>query len=203
MSYNESHQAGPGKIVQTDVDRVSFGAFPNPNLPIHQQHQAAQRFCSIYSSAGKCSATYDANVAWIRWRKLLYNACLNPICAITGLDTGLIQLSESTITNLVVPAMQEIRAAAKACGQDLPEDLIQQMIQMDHMPHYNAPSMLLDVRADRFREFENLVGEPLRVGIEQDVPMPTLSVLYHLLAAMQWKLKVAKGMVNVPPKEEH
>ena len=203
-SFNESHQIGPGTIAHTDTDTVSFGAFENPNLPTAQQQLAAQRFTTIYSAAGKCNATYDANVGFVRWRKLLYNACLNPICAITGLDTGLLQLSPEIIrTNLVIPAMHEIRAAAKACGgHDLPESLIPHMISLDAITTYNAPSMLLDVRAQRFREFENLLGEPLRAGSAKGVPMPTLTVLYHILAAMQWKLKVEKGMVQVPPPAE-
>lgn len=200
-SFNESHLLGPGTIAHTDTDRVSFGAFENPNLELQQQQKAAQDFCLLYSAAGKCDASYDANVSWIRWRKLLYNACLNPICAVTDLDTGLLQLAEQTLTNLVVPAMQEIRAAAKACGHDLPESLISTMISLDRITTYNAPSMLLDVRKQQFREFENLVGEPLRVGLAKGVPMPTLTVLYHILCAMQWKLKVVKGMVEIPPAD--
>lgn len=198
-SFNESHQLGPGTIAHTDTDRVSFGAFENSNLSTQLQQESAQAFCEIYSAAGKCDASYDPNVGWIRWRKLLYNACLNPICAISGLDTGLLQLAEHTVANLVVPAMQEIRAAARACGHDLPQELIPKMISLDRITTYNAPSMLVDVRARQFLEFENLVGEPLRMGLGKGVPMPTLTVLYHILAAMQWKLKVTKGMVQVPP----
>lgn len=201
-SFNESHQIEPGSIAHTDTDRVSFGAFSNPNLPLSQQQQAAQNFCAIYSAAGRCSATYEPDVGWIRWRKLLYNACLNPICAITNLDTGLLQLSKDTVANLVVPAMQEIRAAAKACGgHDLPEDLVSTMISLDRITTYNAPSMLLDIRAQRFCEFENLVGEPMREGLAKGVPMPTITLLYHILSAMQWKIKVMKGLVQVPPAD--
>ncbi|KAK5064837.1 hypothetical protein LTR84_000671 [Exophiala bonariae] len=198
-SFNESRQTGQGIIAQTDTDRVSFGAFENSNISIPRQQESAKAFCAIYGVNGKCDASYDPNVGWIRWRKLLYNACLNPICAISGLDTGLVQLSEETVANLVVPAMQEIRAVAKACGHDLPEELIAKMISLDRIATHNAPSMLLDVRANRFLEFENLVGEPMRAGLAHGVPIPTLGVLYHILAAMQWKLKVTKGMVQISP----
>lgn len=47
-------------------------------------------------------------------------------------------------------------------------------------------------------EYENIVGEPLRAGTKQGVDMPTLRTLYGLLQAIQWKLKEAKGMVEVP-----
>lgn len=51
-----------------------------------------------------------------------------------------------------------------------------------------------------FTEFENIVGEPLRVGTALGVPMPTLQVLYHLLQAIQWRTKEVKGKVTIPPK---
>ena len=51
-----------------------------------------------------------------------------------------------------------------------------------------------------FTEFENIVGEPLRVGTALGVPMPTLQVLYHLLQAIQWRTKEAKGKITIPPK---
>lgn len=202
-SFNESHQIGHGTIAYTDTDRVSFGAFENPHLSPEQQQSAAQDFCTIYGAAGRCDASYDAHVAWTRWRKLLYNACLNPVCAISGLDTGLLQLTDHPIVaNVVIPAMQEIRATAQACGHDLPEELIPTMISLDRITTYNAPSMLLDVREPpRFLEFENLVGEPMRVARDKGVPTPTLSVLYHLLGAMQWKRKAMVGLVEIPPAD--
>lgn len=40
-----------------------------------------------------------------------------------------------------------------------------------------------------YTEFENIVGEPLRVGTALGVSMPTLHVVYHILKAFQWRLK--------------
>jgi hypothetical protein len=88
----------------------------------------------------------EANVGFCRWRKLLYNACLNSLCAITDLDTGRIQLADGAVETLVRPAMQEIRAAAKACGHDLPEELVDFMIKLDPITMYNPPSMQVDIR---------------------------------------------------------
>lgn len=51
-----------------------------------------------------------------------------------------------------------------------------------------------------FTEYENIVGEPLKVGTALGVPMPTLGVLYHLLKAIQWRTKEARGRVTIPPK---
>ena len=49
-------------------------------------------------------------------------------------------------------------------------------------------------------EIENLVGEPFREGEAMGVPMPTLSVIYNMCKAIQWKTKEAKGLVSTEIK---
>lgn len=81
-----------------------------------------------------------------RWKKLVYNACLNPICAITGLDTGRIRLADGSVDGLLKPAMREIIAAAKsAAGVELDEGTIDSTIDMDPLESYLKPSMQQDL----------------------------------------------------------
>jgi len=86
------------------------------------------------------------NVLFDRWRKLVYNACLNPICAITGLDTGRLRLADGVVEGLVRPVMREIVAAAKAKGVELGDEVVEFMIEVDPLELYLSPSMLADVR---------------------------------------------------------
>jgi ketopantoate reductase len=51
-----------------------------------------------------------------------------------------------------------------------------------------------------YLEFETMVGEPMREGRKAGVPTPTLNILYELCRAIQWKTKLAKGLVTQPPK---
>lgn len=203
VSFCGSHEVETGKIVHEDHDRVFIGPFDNPNVDSQPQHDAAKELVEIYKPNGKCSPVYQPNVGWSRWRKLLYNACLNSICAVTDLDTGRIQLADGGIENLVRPVMQEIRAAAKAYGHDLPEELVEAMIRMDPISMYNPPSMQVDLRKGRCCEYETVVGEPLRAGLARGVAMPVLSVLYHLLRAVQWKIKERNGLIEIPEPEDH
>jgi 2-dehydropantoate 2-reductase len=135
VSFCGSHEVGSGDIVHEDNDELYIGAFRNPNLNTPEgraaEDKAAEQFASLYAAGGKCEVEVKPDVGWTRWRKLLYNACLNPICAVTDLDTGRIQLADGALDTLVRPAMQEIRAAAKACGHELPEKLVETMIRMD------------------------------------------------------------------------
>ncbi|KAK0249366.1 hypothetical protein B0A54_03729 [Friedmanniomyces endolithicus] len=189
-----------GHIDQDFPDTLFIGAFANPNLSLEVQKAAAEDFVQRYSAGGKTQCSLDTRVDWTRWRKLVYNSCLNSICAITDLDTGRIRLVDDAVAQLVRPAMLEIVAAAKAAGHELPATVVDDMIEMDPLDMYLPPSMLSDTRKANFIEFENILGEPLREGKRMGVPMPTLRVLYYLCQAIQWKNKELKGLVSIPPK---
>jgi 2-dehydropantoate 2-reductase len=222
VSFCGCHQMSPGEIVQDDYDKISVGAFRNPSIDPSLEDEEAKDFCAIYAAGGKCVADFEPDVGFARWRKLIYNACLNSICAATDLDTGRMRLADGAIENMIRPAMEEIRAAAKACGHDLPADVVDFMIQVDPLTYYAIPSMQMDIRMvglprckpaslivsstnlhsqGRFCEVENIVGEPLREGKARDVPMPVLTVFYHILKAIQWRTKERKGMVAIPAPE--
>ncbi|KAF2659518.1 hypothetical protein K491DRAFT_590899 [Lophiostoma macrostomum CBS 122681] len=192
-----------GVVVQEDKDRLLIGAFENPNISDEVKKTKAEEFVHIYGAGGKTDVKHSQNVEYDRWRKLVYNACLNPICAITGLDTGRIRLADGGVEGLVRPAMREIVEAAKKKGVDLGGDeVVDWMIEVDALELYLQPSMLMDVNKGNFIEFENLLGEPLREGQAIGVPMPTVQVLYQLAKAIQWRTKEKRGLVDIPKKKK-
>jgi ketopantoate reductase len=144
-----SEETAPGVIVQDDKDRLLVGAFDSPKINAPLAISRAKDFVSIYGAGQKTDVKYSENVAHDRWRKLVYNACLNPICAITGLDTGRIRLADGAVEGLVKPAMREIVEAAKANGVELADDVVESMIEVDPLELYLSPSMLADVRKVR------------------------------------------------------
>ncbi|KAF2097155.1 2-dehydropantoate 2-reductase family protein [Rhizodiscina lignyota] len=203
VSMIGSNETKLGFIQHDEVDEIIISAFENPNLETAVQVAAAEDFVRAYSAAGKCKCSHDANVGFVRWRKLVYNACINPVSAITDLDSGRLQIADGAADTLLRPAMEEIRAAAKVFGHDLPAEVIQKTITVDPVDMYLPPSMLGDVRKGNFIEFENLLGEPLRDGTAKGVPMPTLTVLYNLCKAIQWRNKQLKGLIEIPPKKDY
>lgn len=145
VSLIGSAETALGVISQEDRDRLFIGAFDNPNIDSSIAAAKVKEFVQLYSKGGKTECVYDADVKKARWRKLVYNACLNPICAITGLDTGRIRLADAGVEGLVRPAMREIVAAAGACGVSLEEGVVEGMIECDPLELYLKPSMLADV----------------------------------------------------------
>ncbi|OGM41616.1 hypothetical protein ABOM_009748 [Aspergillus bombycis] len=200
ISMIDSHEVAPGVIEHGSADDLVISAFRNPNLDCTVEVAAAERFVRLYSAAGKTKCILGLDVAYSRWRKLIFNACLNSICALTGLDTGRIRLAGDAVEMLVRPAMEEIRAAAGSVGVDLPEEVCEEVIGAYPVTMYLPPSMLEDVWKGNLIEVESIVGEPLRVGRANGVSMPTLSVLYYLLKGVQWRTKEKRGLIEIPAR---
>lgn len=147
----DSHEAAPGHIVHEEADLLHLGAFTNPNLKHADEEAVAKEFIAVYGAAGKTDIRFNEDVGFARWRKLIFNACLNPICAITGLDDARIRLATGAVEGLVMPAMREIFATAKKLGHDLPEDICETLLNMDPMDLYLKPSMQCDAEKVCFR----------------------------------------------------
>lgn len=175
------------------------GVFRNQTVAFDSATAAAHKFVSLYSACPAVTCTYDADVPFSRWKKLLYNASFNSAATLLRTDTSRMRASEHVIDDLVRPVMLEIRAIARAAaGVELPLALADRIITADLYRSFFKPSMCQDIERGNFIEFENIVGEPLREAERVGVPAPTLRVLYALLKALQFQVKEAKGLVLVP-----
>lgn len=188
VTFMGSHEPSPGTIEHTFADNILIGAFDNPNIDHSTSTSAAKDFATRYGAGGKTDCQYTSDANFSRWEKLVYNATMNPLCAILRTDTSRIRLSNS-VDELVRPAMEEVRAAALAKGHALPETVVQRMIDMDPIDLFFQPSMCVDALKGNLTEYEVLVGEPLREGLACGVPMPTLTVIYNMCKTLQWQLK--------------
>ncbi|KAE8162297.1 ketopantoate reductase PanE/ApbA-domain-containing protein [Aspergillus tamarii] len=175
ISMIDSHEVAPGVIEHGSADDLVIGAFRNPSLNVTVEAAAAQRFVRLYAAAGKTKCILGPDVAYRR-----------------------IRLADDAVEMLVRPAMEEIRAAARSAGVDLPEDVCEKVIEAYPVTMYLPPSMLEDVWKGNLVEVESIVGEPLRVGRANGVAMPTLSVLYNLLKGVQWRTKEKRGLIEIP-----
>lgn len=177
------------------VDRLSIGYFENDKLLAQRQELAANTFVSLYQNEHN-ECLYVSDVKHNRWKKLVYNSTLNTICTLAGVDIGRLEIFGGADT-LVVPAMQEIISIAKADGVDLPQSLIEDMLRIDDGKYYK-PSMLVDFEKGNYMEIENILGAPLKIANEKNVPVPVLTVLYNLLKVHQKRLAESKGYFKLP-----
>ncbi|KAL4940157.1 hypothetical protein BDV06DRAFT_213691 [Aspergillus oleicola] len=182
VSMIDSYEGEPGCIVQESRDRLELGPFRNPHISDAQKEiDAANKFIKIYAASGKPAVMFSNDVPWSRWRKLVYNAVLNPLAAISGLDSARLRLSGTVIVELARPAMEEVVATATALGHNLPDDIVDRMINLDPIDLYLKPSM----QCDSEKEFEYLVGEPVREAKRVGVPTPHLKAIYEMCKLIQ------------------
>ncbi|CAH0047319.1 unnamed protein product [Clonostachys solani] len=192
ISLCGSTESSPGVIHQIVPDELLVGPFPATHRPDMQQYEeraiaSATDFVARYSASGKTSCHFDANVPMSRWKKLVYNATINPICALTGLDAGEIRICPGLLDHLVRPAMREILILANAHGYVLPDELMDEMIEGDPIELHVEPSMLVDKQRTQYLEVETLLGAPIRAGRSLNIETPILNMLYYLCKGIQYK----------------
>ena len=132
---------------------------------------------ALFSGSGVNARTVD-NLAAARWQKLVWNVPFNGVAiAAGGVSTDRI-LGTPALAARVRPLMDEIAAAARHFGYEVPESFIQQ--QIDITPGMGAyrPSSLVDFLAGREVEVEAIWGEPLRRAQAAGLAMPRLAELY-------------------------
>jgi 2-dehydropantoate 2-reductase len=140
----------PGSILHDDRDRLIVGAFENHDIPRNTNIAAAKQFVEIYNASGKVQCTYDEDVGFVRWRKLIYNASYNSVCAIARMDTARMRIFQSPIDDVIRPIMWEVWNIAKAAGHQLPQDIVETMINADPDDTYFKPSMQQDIEKVSF-----------------------------------------------------
>lgn len=194
VSHIGSHNHN-GVIDQSQPDKCVISYFENTNLALDLQKEKAEQFVDLYSNDIN-DVSYFADVKWYRYRKLVYNATLNTVCALVDLDTGRLQMS-GTLESVSIPAMREVIKVAKSDGVELPKDIINEIVHSDDGGYFE-PSMRVDVRKGNPIELETILGSLLRVAREKNVDTPVLDLVYKLLEAVQFRLKEGKGIITVP-----
>lgn len=128
VSYAGSQETQHATILHSSHDFLEIGAFRNCNIHNAWEVTAAEHFVSLYVASGEASCQIAPHVQHDRWRKLVYNATMNPLCAITGLDTGSLRRTGPFVSKLLEDGMAEIIAGAAAAGYILPKELSQELL---------------------------------------------------------------------------
>jgi 2-dehydropantoate 2-reductase len=197
VSLISATETSHGVIRHDDTDDCKVGLFPNPatQFTTTVAETSARTLIEAYNASGKVTWSYDSDVSFTRWRKLLYNSSFNSVSALlSGLDTPRMRMSEFVIDDLILPIMYEIRSVAKAAGVILPDGIEQKIVRTDPTDTAFVPSMGQDAAKGNFMEVEVIVGEPMREGRRLRVPVPKLEAMYGLLKAKQLMLMERRGL---------
>ena len=123
-----------------------------------------------------------------QWSKLVFNATVNSVAALTGLrhDHHFADEDEPTdLGHLVRDLVDEGKAVAAAAGVDLYEDPWEMNVHATRRGSAHYPSMLEDVEAHRATEIDLITGSLVREAERHGVPVPLHTALYRLVKARE------------------
>jgi 2-dehydropantoate 2-reductase len=171
--------ATPGVIEVHGLGPTWIGPFePQPARSGEVQHLA-----QLLTRAGLPTVAC-ADARGPQWTKLLFNAGINPLCALTGLTHG--ELCDHPPTRAVAAGIvAEGRSVARSLGITLDQDPDELIDTAGAANHRHRPSMLQDVVARRPTEIDALNGGIVRAGETAGVPTPLNSTVRGLILGLE------------------
>jgi len=143
----------------------------------------ARAVAALIGSSGLKAEAFD-DLRPAQWSKLIFNATVNTVAAVTGLrhDPHFAALGEPSDLGLLVRnLMDEGKAVAAAAGVKLDEDPWEMNVLATQRGHRHAPSMLEDVQAKRLTEVDMITGSLVREAHRLGVPVPLHEAMYSLI----------------------
>jgi 2-dehydropantoate 2-reductase len=131
------------------------------------------------------------------WLKLIGNAALNPISALTGATLG--ELGRSTDARaLVRTIMEECASVASALGVDLPVS-IDRRLEAAFAVGEHKTSMLQDLEAGKPLELDCMTGAVIEIASRLDVSVPHTRAVHTCVGLIEQLRVRSDGQVESDP----
>jgi 2-dehydropantoate 2-reductase len=151
------------------------------------QYERVREFAQLLVDSGlRAEALPDLRPA--QWAKLIFNATVNGVAALTGLPHDAhfaAESSESDLGRLVHALVDEGKIVAAAAGVELHDDPWEMNVLATKRGSAHYPSMLEDVEARRPTEVALINGALVREAERHGVNAPLQTALYRLVAARE------------------
>ena len=162
----------PGVVLHEEGNRFSLGE------PDGAKTERVQAIAGLLAAAG-FKAPVQGRLRNEIWLKLVGNATLNPVSALTG--TTLAQMLRSDGgRQLLRSLMEEVAAVARALGVELPVGIDRRMEGAAAVGEHKT-SMLQDLEAGKLLEIDALLGAVIELAGGADVAVPGLRTVYELV----------------------
>lgn len=171
IAYPATTLVEPGVVRHIEGNRFSLGELDGART------DRVRSLASALVQAG-LKAPVQARLRQEIWLKLLGNATLNPVSALTRATLSEL-MGDEVSRDLLHRLMLEVEAVGKAYGIQ-PDISVDRRLEGAARVGDHRTSMLQDVEAGRPLEVEALVGSVIEMGCRRDVPTPALEVVYKL-----------------------
>ena len=150
----------------------------------YNEHAAARELAAMFASAGLDAEPTDRIVGEI-WAKVVVNASINPLTAISGLHNGAL-LELPHLRELMQRVVEEAIDVARAEGAPLPDDdMLLRARRVAELTATNKSSMLQDVERGRRTEIDSICGEIVARGLRHNVDTPVNMTLRALVKGIE------------------
>lgn len=139
-----------------------------------------------------------------QWSKLIFNATVNAVAALTGLPHDPHFAAEDRpddLGHLVHDLVDEGKKVATAAGIELHDDPWEMNVLATRRGAAHYPSMLEDVEARRPTEIDLITGALVREAERHGVEAPLHTALYRLVKAREASWRVTDQESSNPDKE--
>jgi len=172
------HVEHPGLVVATGPAQVVMGVWPDA-VTGEADPDFLHRLQTAFQDAGIPTRTTE-HIAVELWRKLMINVAVNPLSALTGMDTRSLT-HDPAFAPAVRALMQETCAVGAADGVSLGEHDVQEMFDLIRGFDPIKTSMLVDREKGRPLELEGITGAVLRRAADHDIDTPVTALVHGLL----------------------
>ena len=168
---------GEGKIRHAGKGHTTLGPRKGPGNSLENVVEAL-------NNAGFSTSSAD-NVDDLIWGKLIINAGINALAAITGLKNGKLPEHEG-ILSIMKHAVEEAVSVSKAKNINLPyDDPFGKVLEVCRDTSGNIASMLQDVLNRKVTEIDFINGAVCREGEKLGISTPVNQTLTSLVMAIQ------------------
>src|SRR5580658_10336732 len=167
--YFSTEIPSPGVIQHIEGNRISLGE------PDGSRTDRCRRIAEALI-ASKLRGPVTTRLRHEIWVKVLGNASLNPVSALTR--ATLVQMvRDAGVSTLIRNIMQEVEAVSHKLGMQLSVTIEQRMAGAEKVGEHKT-SMLQDLEARRPMELEALVGAVVELGERVGLAMPYARTVY-------------------------
>jgi 2-dehydropantoate 2-reductase len=169
ICYFATEITAPGVIQHIEGNRITLGEPDGTRSDRSRQIAEA-----LIASGLRCPVT--ARIRHEIWVKVLGNASLNPVSALTRATVAQM-LRDPGVSIVIRKIMEEVETVSCKLGMELPVSIDQRIAGAEKIGEHKT-SMLQDLEAGRSMELEALVGAVVELGERMDVPMPVTRTVY-------------------------
>jgi 2-dehydropantoate 2-reductase len=146
---------------------------------------AAVAIAEALSKSGLTTSHTDSIISMV-WRKGILNACMNPVCAVTGLTMAQ-AMGDPIVFQIVDALIKECVKVARANEVNLGWDFYPGAVDYMRKAGDHKPSMLMDIENKRRTEIDYINGKFIEYGAQAGIETPYNIMIRSLVKAIESK----------------